>query len=385
MAEERKIIVKPESNRYCPSCGAIVKSEDKFCPQCGANLLEQEKPEEQKLKEEIKSPAVTAKKKKKIVALVIILAILLLSGGGVLAYYYYSKGIKVNKDFEDKVNALWSDFVNQNSKFKDDLQTPASENDLNNLSDESLRLEKLAKEKISELDELKTPSNYEDSRNKLKTFLEKYSEYQLKLRTDILDKNITEIKDFNKAKRYADYASSALLDFMQRSSYIKDTLSNDVFDLNKLQAFVEKVKGEEASEAAQKAKEEAEASEEAAKQAAEQTVTNFMNNLPNAYSVVPAQRWNKAQQIADQYWYTPAIDNFKTDYKFYFIEESGPVYKGGQVIKSEKINEKKFDVTAEEREKYTTPSGDVEDKHLSYFIVEKIGNFGWFITSHGKK
>ena len=383
--EERKIVPRPD-NKYCPSCGAIYQEGEKFCSQCGNSLEEKPKP---KPKEETDVAKVDIgdkkiKRKKAIIITIIVIIALFLISGGVYAWYYYSQKANINKQFENKINSMWTEIISKNNKFDDDLQTVASEKDMSELSDEALEIDKLAKNKITELDNLETPKSYDNSKTKFKAFLEKYADYMVKLRSNILDKNIANInvnKDFNESQRYADYAKDAKNSFVNASNYLKGSFNDSVFNLNNLKSYVEKWQGNAANQASQKAKEEEEAKKAAEKQAVEQTVTGFMNGLPSAYGAT--DKWADAQRIADKYWYTPSMGNFRSDYKVYFDGTPGGLtYLGGQIIKSERVSDTKFDVSSEEREKYTTP--DHENKFLSYFIVEKFGS-SWFINSHGRK
>jgi uncharacterized membrane protein YvbJ len=382
MPEEKQIVPRPD-NVYCPVCGEIGREGDKYCRKCGASLANEKSKKETKTPED--SETKKKRRKKKIVTLVVVFIVLLLAGGA-FAYTYYSRLNKTNKDYENKVNVAWSEILDKSNKFKDDLKNVNEERDMTSLSDETIDLERLLKNKSSEVDGMDTPKGYENSKNDFKTACQKYSDYLSKLRNDILKKNIANInvnRDFGEVQKYADYTSDALDNFYKSSSFIKDHLSEDIFDLSKLKEFVLKTKGQEQSEAEKKAQEEAEAKKAAEKQAAEKTTTDFMSSLPNAYGAT--DKWAEAQRIADKYWYTPSINNFRSDYQFYFEGDPGTTYLGGQVITGERVSDTKFNISTEEREKFTGPGGSSENRYLTYFIVEKIGTSGWFITSHGRR
>ena len=283
---------------------------------------------------------------------------------------------------------MWSEVVSKSNDFKDNLNNPSSDKDLVQLSDQSKEIENLCKSKISELDSINAPKgkNYDDSKNKLKTALEKYAEYMTQLRQNILDKDIAKIKvseDFSKVQKYADSVRDAVNDFMKASSFVKSTLSEDVFNLSKLKDFVENWQNEATNKNQQKNQQQQEAQKAADKQAAEKTVTDFINSLPNAYGV--PDKWAEAQHIADQYWSSGSMNNFRSDYKFYFDGGAGVTYIGGQVISSESVSDTKYNIQAEERERFNPPGGEPsENRFLSYFIVEKSNN-RWAITSHGRR
>lgn len=385
MAEERKIIPRPD-NKYCPSCGAIYQEGEKFCSQCGTDLSKQ------KSKAKSKNPddpeLLKKKKRKRKIIIIVIILVLFLLAGAALAWSYYSRQNKTDKEFEAQINSMWSEVVNKSNDFKDNLNNPSSDKDLVQLSDQSKEIENLCKSKISELDSINAPKgkNYDDSKNKLKTALEKYAEYMTQLRQNILDKDIAKIKvseDFSKVQKYADSVRDAVNDFMKASSFVKSTLSEDVFNLSKLKDFVENWQNEATNKNQQKNQQQQEAQKAADKQAAEKTVTDFINSLPNSYGA--SDKWAEAQHIADQYWSSGSMNNFRSDYKFYFEGGAGVTYIGGQVISSESVSDTKYNIQAEERERFNPSGGEPsENRFLSYFIVEKSNN-RWAITSHGRR
>jgi len=389
MNEERKIIPHPD-NRYCPSCGSIYQKGAKFCPQCGAKISDEEKKEIETTEKESDSSQEELKKKnkkKKALISIIILLLILLLGGGAFGGWYYFNNYKQNKDYESKINSLWSGVVDKSEGFKESLQTIDEEKDLTTTGDKSLELERYLKNKIDELDKLETKENYQDLKKEFKIVLERYADYLSKLRSKILDKDLNKINienDFIEVDKIKEIAKDKITDFENKNKFLKDQLNNDVFNLSVLKNFIIHWQKEKMTEEERITKEKAEKEAEQAQKLAEETVNKFMGALPNAYSAT--DKWAEAQKIADNYWYTPSMNNFRNDYKYYFLDKAGsPMYIGGQVIKSEKINNTKFEVTAEERTKYAGAPDSSENKYLSYFIVEKIGNAGWFITSHGMK
>lgn len=390
MPEEKKIIIR-STNTYCPSCGAIVKVSDKFCSQCGKQLEEKEEGKKEETRAEFKAVDLETKarkKKRKLVALTIILILMGLAIGGWLFYAYYYLPYQAQRDYRNKVENVWEVILEKSNTFKERLATVNSENDINELNNDSQDLENLLTEKINEVESWSLNGNFNEARGKFKTALENYKIYHHELQKNILNKNLARVKittDFAKVQKFANLANDSLQDFYDAHDFIKEHLSEKVFDLSELRNFIKKWQGEKAVEEKSKLEEEKAAQEAAEKRAVEGVVLNFMSNLPNAYSAPSDQQWSRAQAIADKYWYTPSMSNFVGDYQTYFEEGGFTKYVGGQVIKSEKLSNTKYDVTAEERQKYTTPQGDVEHKYLSYFIVEKIGNYGWFITSHGKR
>jgi len=284
---------------------------------------------------------------------------------------------------------MWSEVIEKSNDFKDTLNDPTKKSDLDRLDKKAEDLEQLLKDKVSELDGVETPHGYQESKDKLKKGLEKYIDYLSNLQKNILDKDISRVKvstDFDKVQKHADEARDALTDFIETSKYVEETISGDVFDLSQLKNFIKDwqsaAESEAEKESEKKSEEEKKAAEAAAKQAAEETCSDFMNGLPNAYGA--ADSWAEAQRIADQHWLTASMNNFRSDYKFYF-EGGGVTYIGGQVISSDKVNNTKYNVSSEERERYHPHDDEPHEyRFLSYFIVEKFSS-SWFITSHGRR
>jgi len=384
MPEERKIIPKP-SNKYCPSCGAVYEEGEKFCSQCGSSLTKQKS---NKLKTSQDPELIRKKRKKRIIITIVVVIVLLLLAGAAVAWSLYNQRNNDNKDFENKMNSIWSEVIVKSNSFNDNLQNPSTDKDLVRLNDQSKELGNLIKNKEAELDSIVPPKtkNYGESKDKLKTAFDKYSDYLSQLQDNILSKDIGKIKvstDFSNVQKYADSAKDVVADFMNVSSYIKDSINNKVFDLTNLKGFVEDWQSEASNQNQQKNQQEEQAKQAANKQAAEKTVSDFINSLPSAYG--NPDQWGQAQNIAGQYWASGSMDNFKSDYKFYFQGGAGVTYTGGQVISSEKISDTKYNISSEERERFTPPGGEAsENRFLSYFIVENVNN-RWVITSHGRR
>lgn len=387
MADEKinKPVVRPE-NTYCPRCGAVIEKKDKFCPECGATLLPEDKNKKDALSTDVKkSDSDEAKKKKRkkqlIIAGVILGFIALIAGAW--AYVSYSREAKAKKEYEDKINPIWSEIVDRSTPVKDEIGKVAKVEDLTVLSDKIEDLQRTLRNKNSDLDPIDAPASYKDSKSNLKDFITKYLSYVSNLKDNILDKNLEKVNDsaYDDVSKLASDAKNALDKFMSSSSFIKKSIPSEVFDMVKIKS---KIKGltEASEEAKAKAAAEAAAKAEAeAKAAVEKVASDFMTALPGAYS--GGDSWASAQAIAGNYWTAGGMGNdstpgsFRSEYHAYFASEVA--YKGGRVLTSEKLSDTKHKVSVEEREE-TMGGGNT---FLGYFIVEKSGS-KWFITSHGK-
>jgi ElaB/YqjD/DUF883 family membrane-anchored ribosome-binding protein/predicted nucleic acid-binding Zn ribbon protein len=393
MAEEQnfqKPVLRPDAV-YCPRCGAIHKKGEKYCNECGASLLPPMTKPAIKEKTEKEEPTLdlNKKKKKRKKKIIWTAVIILILAGAATGAWFYTQSLRQrqrNLKFEKEIKDLWEEITSKSNDTKNVLTNIKSEDDINNLSTKISDLKNLIQTKASKLDEIDTPENYEELKNKLKSALERYSEYLSRLKDDIVDKTTDQVEvpgDFISVQNLADQAKGALGDFVNQAKFIKNKIADGVFDLSILRGFIEDTQSQTEGEKAQKEKQEKEAQEKAAKKAAEDVVYNFMNSLPKAYDDIE-HSWDNAQNIAKQYWYSPALPIFKSDYQFYFASEV--FYKGGSVLSSEKLSDTKYNVSCEERsESMDFETGETyTHTYLTYFLVEKH-NDKWLISSHGNK